>query len=296
MNIIKSYFNAELENEDVIPKKTNKRNYYSVRGKTLITKDNFILKEVLMENIIECMEKKIIIIPEFQRLVNYDKIEKMYTSYNQNPNLFHFMTNPIQLAQLITQNITTYYLIDGQHRYYMYKKLYDSNINLSIRITIIKCESIEEMYNYYIKLNCDNKNNIFDEKEINTYQHILKYILLRNEMKKYYCKYFKNNDLNIYSIEEFINILKNYNFLENFKETENISNILMYIIEQNNVFYEQCYAHINYHEYKFKKNEMNLIMNKHIFALKKNNFIDFLLKRTHSARGLHPLKTPISAA
>jgi hypothetical protein len=284
MNIIKSYFHTESDNDDdVTPKKTTKRQFHSVRGKTLITKDNFVLKEVLMENIIECMEKKIIIIPEFQRLVNYDKIEKMYTSYNQNPNLFHFMTNPIQLAQLITQNVTTYYLIDGQHRYYMYKKLYDSNIHLSIRITIIKCESIEEMYNYYIKLNCDNKNNIFDEKEISSYQHILKYILLRNEMKKYYCKYFKNKDMNIYSIEEFINILKNYNFLENFKETENISNILMYIVEQNNVFYEQCYAHIDYHDYTFKKNEMNLIMNKYIFALKKNNFIDFLLKRTCSA-------------
>lgn len=254
------------------------KGYNSIRGRTLMSKDKFILKEVSIENLIECINKKIIVIPEFQRLVNTSKIDNMLRSYKDNPNLFNFMTNPIQLAQLTIplENITTYYLIDGQHRYYMYKKLYENNINVSLKVCIIKCDTVDEMHDYYNKLNCDNKNNLFDSKEINKYQNIIKYVLLRNEIKKQYGKYFKNNDNYIYSLDEFIKILQNNNFLDYFENTESISNIIMYIIEQNNIFLKNCYNKEQLNN--LRTNELNLVTYKYIMAIRNNNFIDFLLR------------------
>ena len=268
--------NEDIENNDNLKKIV--KGYKSLRGKTLQINNKFMLKEVTFENINECINKNIIVIPEFQRLIDTNKIEKMYNSYKLNPNLFNFMTNPIQLAKLTFDNLVTYYLIDGQHRFYMYKKLFEENINVSIKICIITCDTVEEMHDYYNKLNCDNKNNLFNNVEIYKYQDINRYYLLRNEFKKHYCKYFKNNDSNIYSIEEFVKILQNNNFLQIFENYENlsISDFINYIIDQNNIFYLKCYSKLT--DYKFKKNESNLISNKFIMALRDNNFIEFLLR------------------
>jgi hypothetical protein len=91
-----------------------------IRGKTLLVKDNFISKEINIQNMIDCCNKNIIVIPNFQRLINNDKIEEMSKSYYENPELFNFITNPIQLVQLPLElnNKHIYYLIDGQHRYF----------------------------------------------------------------------------------------------------------------------------------------------------------------------------------
>ena len=66
--------NEDIENNDNLKKIV--KGYKSLRGKTLQINNKFMLKEVTFENINECINKNIIVIPEFQRLIDTNKIEK----------------------------------------------------------------------------------------------------------------------------------------------------------------------------------------------------------------------------
>ena len=70
--------------------------------------------------------KEIIIIPEFQRILNMDKIDLMISSYSNDPDYFNYLTNPLQIVRLVEDKSELYFLIDGQHRFFMYKRLYEN--------------------------------------------------------------------------------------------------------------------------------------------------------------------------
>jgi hypothetical protein len=264
--------NMEIE-EDVIQESKKKFSFNSIRGKTIKKTNRFCTKEITIENLIECYTKKIIIIPEFQRILNMEKIDLMLSSYKNDEEYFNYLTNPLQIVRLEDDSTELYFLIDGQHRFFMYKRLYDlTKINGLININIINCSSIDEMYKIYMNFNIDNKDIYFNANEIEIYQINAKYIELRNILNSLYKKYFKINDNLIYSLEGFVKELKNYGYLEYF---ETIKESISFLIERNDIFIEKYYLieSINI----FNKKEKLFILDKKIFSLVNNNFIDFLM-------------------
>lgn len=126
------------------------------KGKTLCKSSKFEIKEIFIKSLIDGMNEQYIIIPEFQRDINNDIIDSMLLTYTKDNETFNYITNPLQLARLKINDIENIYLIDGQHRYYMYEKLYNKkNINIKILVNIINCSSIEEIKLIFCNLNRD---------------------------------------------------------------------------------------------------------------------------------------------
>lgn len=251
-----------------------KLSFNKIRGKTInkSSTGNFCTKEISIENLIECYNKKKIIIPDFQRLVDQEKINSMIKTYKKNPEYFNFLTNPIQLVKLIDNDTSNLYLIDGQHRFFMYQQLNIKSIDGYIYINIINCSTVNEMLEIYQNFNYDNQNINFDKDEILEFQLNSKYIVMRDQLQKSYKKFFKNTDNDIFSIEEFVKNLKLHEYLEYF---DSVKDALLFMFERNDIFYTQYYTKRDIEV--FNKKEKELILNGKIFSLKKNNFIEFLM-------------------
>jgi hypothetical protein len=99
----------------------------------------------------------------------------------------------------------------------------------------------------------------------------MKYIQLRNIFHTKYNKHFKINNDYIYSIEEYITILENENFLDYFN---NLTEAEQYILQDNNVLYDKYYKDKNLNIYY--KVEQDLIKDKKVFTCRNNNFIEYL--------------------
>ena len=269
---------GEAGEKDELDEKPNisskkKISYNSIRGKTIKKTDRFCTKEITIENLIECFNKEIIIIPEFQRILNMDKIDLMISSYSNDPDYFNYLTNPLQIVRLVEDKTELYFLIDGQHRFFMYKRLYENKkIDELININIINCKNIDDMYEIYKNFNYDNQDIHFNKDEIIDYITAEKYICLRNMLNTFYKKFFKTNDSQIYSLEGFVKILTKLNYLDYF---ETIKDAVSFLNERNNLFVK------NYYDKEFieifSKKDADFIRDKKIFSIKNNNFIDFLM-------------------
>ena len=265
----------EIDELDVKPDIGNKKkiSYNSIRGKTIKKTERFCTKEITIENLIECFNKEIIIIPEFQRILNMDKIDMMIISYTNDPDYFNYLTNPLQIVRLVEDNTELYFLIDGQHRFFMYKNLYENkHTNELVNINIINCKSIDEIYKIYLNFNVDNQDIHFNKDEIIDYITAEKYIYLRNMLNTFYKKFFKTNDSQIHSLEGFVKILTKLNYLDYF---ETIKESISFLNERNNLFVKKYYDK-EFIEI-FNKKDADLIREKKIFSLKNNNFIEFLM-------------------
>ena len=259
----------------------NKKTFNTWRGKKIrsTTSSKYIIKEISIENLIECYNKGILIIPEFQRDVNKNKITQMIKTYRADPESFSYLTNPIQIAKLVLStdpSISTelYFLIDGQHRFHMYKQLYESEaIDGFVFINFITFETIEEMQTQYMKFNADNPNVYFDIGEIQGYQNYIKYQEFSKQLGKLYKKYFKSEDTEIYSLEAFIKQLESREYLDYF---EKIDDAINYLNSKNRTFYSGFYKDKSIESFSNKKIQ-DLIKDKKIFSIKSNNFLDWLM-------------------
>ena len=262
----------DIESEESTSIPTKKLSYNIIRGKMIKETTKFCTKQIYIENLIQLYNKKYIIIPEFQRLVDQEKINSMIETYKKNPDYFNFLTNPIQLVKLTDDDATNLILLDGQHRLFMYMQLYLKSINGEIYINIINCSTVTEMLEIFNNCNYDNKNIHFAFDEILEIQSNARYIVLRDQLHKLYKKYFKQTDDNIYGIEEFVKILQYHEYLQYFN---NVSDALLFMLERNDMFHTTYYIKLDIE--KFLKKEKDLILNGKIFSLKKNNFIEFLM-------------------
>jgi hypothetical protein len=236
------------------------------KGITIRKYNKYILKKEKIIHLME-LETNTFIIPDFQRLLNNDKIQDML---NEDEEIFNFMTNPLQFAHLENNDISIYYLIDGQHRYEMYKQKFEkTKINYDIFINIIECTNLDDILKLYNKINYDNINIIkFDD--ISKYAINKRYINFRNKLNNNMNEYFKLLK-DIYSLEEFTLHLKFKNYLDNF---DNIDNAIDYLKDCNDIYYNLYYKNKDYS--KYKKKEQEFILNHYIISLKNNNFLDFL--------------------
>jgi len=273
----------------------NHYKYRTLRGKTkYIAKSNkFILKETTLQNLIDCFCQDIIIIPSIQRDINYEKINNMITTFHDDNETFNFLTNPIQLVYMREYN--KYLLIDGQHRFCMYRQLLEiSQIkeDYEILVNITLTDDKDKIYKMYKHFNYDIQNTIktIDEFQID-FQKIFKelnYDKFSNINCRIIKKYFSiTTNQYIYTFEEFIKILYDSNYIELF---ESIDDSFEYLIQTNNIFATKFYTTENINELKLKKEEINNINRKIIYNLKHNNFLELLLEddiRDKPFEGIH---------
>jgi hypothetical protein len=277
---------VELESKYELESKEKKKQQDKIiRGKVIRGTKRFSTREITIERVIDYFNNNILIIPDFQRIVNEDKIDKMILSYQADEECFNYLTNPLQIIKL-DDSTNIYFLIDGQHRFFMYKRLYENKkINRQIHINIINCSSIEEMQKIYMNFNFDNKDIHFKLDDIKSHQTLAKYNILRNKFKELYKKYFKTNDQEIYSLEEFVKELFNFEYLDFF---ETINDSVEFLISRNDLFLKNYYD--KQPSNKFNKKEKILINDKKIFTLKNNNFLNFLMlddEDLHKFKYLH---------
>ncbi len=261
---------------------TKKKSFNTFRGKTIRSTGNskYSTREITFENLVECFNKNILIIPEFQRTVSKEKIAKMKKSYLDDSEIFNYLTNYLQIAILENTSDPTitselYFLIDGQHRFFAFKELYDErSINGRACVNLIKCKSPEEMQKYYMNYNVDNPDVYFDINEIIGYQNYIKYQEFGKELKKIYKKNFKTDDSAIYSLENFIKQCEKYEYLDYF---EKINDAITYLNSKNRSYWNEYYSNEPIEKFKYNKSVQDFIKDKKIFSIKANNFFEWLM-------------------
>lgn len=259
-----------------------KSSFNTFRGKTIRSTGNlkYSTKEISFENLVECYNKNILIIPEFQRAVSKDKIAKMKKSYLDDSEIFNYLTNPLQVAKLkntsdpsITSEL--YFLIDGQHRFFAYKELYEnSSIDGHVYVNFISCETPEQIHKFYMSFNVDNPDVYFDINEIIGYQNYIKYQEFSKGINKLYKKYFKTDDIAIYSLDGFIKQCEKYEYLDYF---EKIDEAITYLNSKNKSFYSEYYSNEPIEKFNYNKKVQEFIKDKKIFSIKTNNFFEWLM-------------------
>ena len=267
-----------------------KYKYKTIRGLTKYTSisEKFITKEITIQNLIDCHAREIIIIPIFQRDLNIDKVDNMIITYKKDKESFDFLTNKIQLVHM--KEYKKYLLIDGQHRFHMYKRLLDMHIindTQKILVNIINCNSKEEIYEMYKHFNYDiidtlkqiDKNQ---ETPIPENMEQFRIILKKLEYEKFsniindkYKKYFSTDSNYVYSLEKFIQILYDSDYIDLFESSKIAFD---YLIETNNIYCNKFYTSDNISDMKLNKEELYNIKQKIIFSLKNNNFIKLLIE------------------
>ena len=245
--------------EDCIDEQKYK--YKTIRGKTKYESKSeiYIIKEITIQNLIECYLQDIIIIPKFQRKLDENKVEEMIKTFNKDNESFNFLTNPIQIVYM--SEYSKYLLIDGQNRLNMYKKLLDTHIinnNHEIRINIIRCNNHDKIYEIYTHFNSDIINSLKAkpeevEQETNNIELILKklkYDKFTNMISDNFKKYFHKNNENIYSLNTFIDILYENSYIELF---DTINAAYEYLIDTNNIYCNKFYTIENCNDIKLNK-------------------------------------------
>ena len=265
-----------------IKSKNHEYKYKSLRGKTkyMAKSRKFTIKETTIKNLIDCFYQDIIVIPTIQREIDNTKIDNMILTYNDDSETFNFLTNPIQLVYM--DNYEKYLLIDGQHRFCMYRQLLESLLieeDFEILINITTTNDKEIIYKMYKHFNYDIQDEIktIEEFKIDFKKifKVLEYDKFSNINCKNIKKYFSQvNNQYIYTFDEFITILYDKNYIELF---ESVNDAYEYLIETNNIFCKKFYTEDNKNDIKFKKDELNSINRNIIFNLKQNNFIKLLL-------------------
>jgi hypothetical protein len=217
----------------------------------------------------------------------------MILTFCDDNDTFNFLTNPIQLVYMC--DYEKYLLIDGQHRFCMYRRLLESlfiDDEWEILINITNTNNKEVIYKMYKHFNYDIKNKI---KTIDEFNIDFKKIFKELDYDKFtniYCKNIKKyfaHTINsyIYTFNEFITILHNLNYIELF---DSIEDSYEYLLETNDIFNRKFYTEDNKNDILFKKDELNSINKKIIFNLKQNNFIKLLVEqdiKTEPFEGTH---------
>ena len=222
--------------------------------------------------------------PKFQIDLDEDKIDEMCKSYNKNRDFLIFK-NKIVIGVIVNKYSPSeinykMYVIDGQHRLEMAKKLIeesnnDEDKNDFLTFCYYETNSDKEMKELFIEINKDSHKNSkyisLDDFNQNIYDELKLYL---HKEKSLYFSPKKKETSKLFTISEFVDKIseKKYDSLEAIKEE---------LESKNKIFYKK----IDYKEYLiedptcFYSEEKTAIDNGYIIGLKNNNFIDFLFNK-----------------
>jgi len=249
-------------------------NKIRILGKKPINEtQNCIEYKLTFKNILKLLDENLLLVPPFQTDIDEDKVEMMIKSYKRNPDYLIYK-NKIVIGYIIKTN--NLYIIDGNHRIDMIKKLYEEDINDYLIFCCYKIENDNEMKKLFKEINKDsykyNKYISLNEFTENIYD------LCKDYLHQKYSLYFadkKNEMVHRLTITEFLNKLVEIKYIDRFDNLDN----LIKDLETNNKKFNKL---IDYQEYfnenndYFYKDEYNCVKDGKIFALKNNNLIDYL--------------------
>ena len=214
-----------------------------------------------------------IMIPDFQRTQNTDKIESIKKLFQEEPEWFYYCTNPLQLCYLKTEDkLKILYIIDGQHRLKAGLSLFKEHDEKEINVVITKCNNYDDIEKRYKLFNVDNKDILFNKNDIIEIETKKKIYILKDILEKKQKKIFKHDSNICYSLDQFLNKLIDEQFID--ERFTTCDEAYTFIMKRNDIFYENYYS--NKDIKSFKADEQKLIKEQKIFTLSSNNFIDFL--------------------
>jgi 5-methylcytosine-specific restriction endonuclease McrA len=207
-------------------------------------------------------------IPDIQSDLQEDKIKEMMEAYLANPG--HFITKcMLVIVEFTICDETAYYLIDGQHRAHMCKRLHKLGHNEVVLISLIKVSSKAEFNKLFEELNKDSykcsypRLSIFEKEQYETFKKALK------ERLKSFAPKCSSEQNRLYSISEFT------------------SKIIHFVTSITTLFEKEVefYNHVSYLEHsteaktkdcKFSITEIKSITSRSCMLMKRNNFIEWL--------------------
>jgi len=230
--------------------------------------------KLTFKTIVEISTNNLLLKLPFQIDIDEDKVDSMVNAYYKNPEYLIFK-NKIILGYIIKTN--NLYIIDGQHRIEMIKKLYNNDINDYLIFCCYKIDNDDEMKVLFKEINQDSyKNNKYitlNDFNINLYDLCKKY--LHDKYSLYFAER-KSTYIFRISISEFLNKLLEYKYIEKFYNIESL-------IEDLEIKNKKFAKLIDYQEYfndnpeLFYKDEYNCVKDGKIFSLKNNNFIEYIV-------------------
>ena len=222
-----------------------------------------------------------IIIPEFQRVINNNKIKEIVDyqiSYKKKYDCFNFLGTLI-LCKLEdkTNNSTIYYLIDGQHRYETMKHIVKNHYHeFQVYIQIIHVNNIEEMRHHYSIINKNTPlpelNYEIVDKDKQILQDVYDYFQekysndiwsykLRTHRPRIYVNAFQETVLYIYNniknmihkSSVLIQIIEDYNFVLSQRSRDSFINVspTMFETARSWNFYLGLYSYKHEQDYCF---------------------------------------------
>lgn len=262
------------------------KNTYGLYGTTnskLSDENNKIIRKELKYSDVEFhYTKQTLIIPDYQRALDVDKINEIKLEIEKNNGYLNNCTNPIQLAS-IQQNNTEWkhYILDGQHRLSAILEVTNLIPNNYQSFVLHICSSEREAIKIFEKLIKGQEklyllsNDIFNDdfRKSRQYQ-------FREYLKKYYPEHFVKSEKNkwIYTIDTFLKKLNDKGFFE--KKKKGPIKMKDYVMKKLSKFCKK----INYENF-IEKNPTLLYKKEHAIlkkcdfncmGLKNNNFIDYI--------------------
>jgi hypothetical protein len=234
--------------------------------------------------------------PPYQTDLDETRIEDMYESYKKNPNFF---LSKLLLTFVIIlnegENKLDYYLVDGQHRGEMIKKLHndkETEIN-TVFCVFHRINNDTECEQLFIELNKDSYKNAkyisfpsLKKSKINDF---------KNKLKSTYPDMFskqKTPKAHCYAINEFTDLLDEQKYFDNF-ENKNVDDIMADIKTKHTNFISiMKYLENKDNEKLFYKSELDKINMKNVLFFKHNNIIDYICDPNttipqHEYRNIH---------
>jgi len=274
------------------------RHHYIGRIITDTREHNYIETRITFADYIKSPKSAQIQKPTMQGSLEIERVQQMVDEYMNTPHLFH-CKDKILVADLNNN----WFIIDGQHRLEMVKKLYyDYNKfedNHKFTFCWFKVSSQEELESLFTSINKDSiKNEYYITQDITDRIKINTFI---EEFKQHYNIYFNKKtsssaNSRIFSIEEFRDKLIEIEFFRiNYDKSP--SELIDVLKSKNDDFYtiNRYNTELANNPDSFYQDEKHKMKDKIILALKKNNFIQWLknpcLEPYHLKRHI---KKPIS--
>jgi len=234
------------------------------------------IKEMKFGDIFDLIVSQKLKTPDFQRVIDESIVEDTIKTYKMDSSLI----KEVGYIFLCTLNNETF-VIDGQHRIEMIKKLIDEDNNKrndTIAVNLKLCENIDELNNLYNVLN-KNKTKIGIPTEIRKTLEGKIYENLKLILKNNYKEYFSSSSTNKYKyfISDFIEELIDNNIISK-KKIKNEKKLLNIIIKKNQKL-TNYYDKFTSKELDnlFYKSEITCIENKIYFTIKRSNFIKYMV-------------------
>jgi len=241
-------------------------------GKEITTHEKCSEKSVSFKTTTELINNNKLVKPLFQTDLDEDKVEEMMESFMEHPEFLLFK-NKIVIA--VTHK--NWYVIDGQHRIEMARKLYEKDkINDYFIFCYFAIKNDEEMKLLFFETNKDSykisKYISLNDFTQNIYDELKEYFKLN---KSLFFADKKNKVNNKYTICEFLDKLTENKIFEKFNK---VNDLINEIESKNTLFCKK----IEYKEYynddpfPFYADEKECINDNIIYSLKNNNFIEYL--------------------